>query len=127
MGTVHVVIADFGRVIDKVPSVSITYETIVVIVITFHTVSLHLVSPNVVFQVRVSDINTSIKNSNNRTLAINDRLVPQLLDTIGVQSPLLCDIGVIAIAVSYMLFCHDVHFVVRLGKLDFLKGCQAFH
>ena len=127
VGSVHVVVTNLRRLVDEVPTVHVACKTIIVVVVTLYAILLFLVGPDVVLQVRVGNINTRVKDGDDGATAIDDGLVPQFLDAIAVESPLLSQIGVAAIAVSNMLFCHDVHFVVRLGKLDFLKGCQALH
>ena len=127
VGTVHIVVTNLRRVVDEVPSMHIAYETVVVVIVTVHAIRLRQVGPDVVLQVRMRDVYTRVKNSDDGATAIDDGLVPQFLDTIAVKSPLLSQIGIAAIAVGNVVISHNVNLVVWLSKLHFLKGCQSLY
>ena len=91
MSAVTVPVADASCLVHEVPSVQVVFEAVAVVVIVFSTFRLLGVSPDVCFEVGVVDVHTRIENCYYRSFLCYDRLLPQLGQLHGLQSPLLTE------------------------------------
>ena len=123
MGTVTVIIAHAGRLVDKIPTVLVIDISIPIIIIVFITLCFISVTPDVVGKIGVCCVDTGVEYGNYRALGVYLLLLPKMVEVDGLNVPLLpvkgfftVDLRVVTRGVTGGC-CKGINNVVRLGIL----------